>query len=596
MKYRLYLISLAILIAACDKNQVEQSEVDFNLESGLVRSQQEWVEKTLSDLSIREMAGQVVLEWTAGNYFAIESDSHEEEVKVVKSGIGGLWIMGGHPYEKAARTNELQKHAKVPLLIIGFEELGKKLFTNERDKWWLRSGGTDLPPAMAYGAIGDTVAAKEAGKIIGLESRAIGIQIIATVLSVPLSLKLKNQLYRAFGDDPIMVAQLGSAFIEGAQESGVIVSSGFFPGGGGIDIDPHIKLGIDRSDKQTHDSIHFVPFRAAIKTGTNMIMTSHFATPSLTGLDTLPVTLSPKITKILREDLGYNGILITDAMDMGGITNNYDFIEAAILAFKAGNDIILGTSSIRFADTLAILVEKGEIPLEQLETSVRRILELKAKLGLNHNRMVDLYDINTVVGNRTHQLNADSAAARSIVLLRDKHTNVPLDTINSSKVLSITYEREDNKSAGNVFNKVLRNHIKSVDAVRVFPSSDHSIYQRLAKKSLTVEQVILSVYSRPLSSFKGQDKTTKPLIQLVENLQATGKDVIIISFGELEVLNDLPELGTFMMAWSGQDVMQRAAAKAVLGITPISGRLPINLLPFHKTGDGFKRTNTRQGL
>ncbi len=594
MKSILIYLSLTFLFSACNsQNEAEQTKGNISLKTTLDKHQQEWVENTLSELSIREMAGQVVLEWTAGNYLAVESDSYEEEVEVVESGIGGLWIMGGHPYERAARINELQKHAKLPLLVLGFEGFGKKLFTNERDKWWLRSGGTDIPPALAYGAIGDTVAAKEAGKIIGLEDRAVGLHSTEAVLSVPLSLKLKNQLYRTFGDDPIMVAQLGSAFIEGAHESGVIVSSGFFPGGGGIDIDPHIKLGIDRSDKQTHDSIHFVPFKAAIKTGTNMIMTSHFATPSLTGLDSLPVTLSPKITRILREDLGYNGILITDAMDMGGITNNYDFIEAAILAFKAGNDIILGTSSIKFADTLAILVEKGEITEKRLKASVRRILELKAKLGLNHDRMVDLYDINTVVGNGTHQLKADSAAARSIVLLRDKYTNVPLDTINPNKVLSITYEREDNKSAGNAFNSVLRNHIKSVDAVRVSPSSDASIYQRLTKKSQTVDQVILSIYSRPLSYSKGQDKTSKSLIQLVEKLQATGKDVIIISFGELEVLNDLPELGTFMMAWSGQDVMQKAAAKAILSITPIAGSLPINLPPFHKRGDGLERESTR---
>jgi len=590
MKNLFTIFLLSMLFTACDSNnKAKLSKENLRLKTTLDKNQKDWVEKTLSELSIREMAGQVVVEWTAGNYLAVESDSYEDEVKVVKSGIGGLWIMGGHPYERAARINELQKHAKVPLLVLGFDELGKKLFTNERDKWWLRSGGTDLPPAMAYGAIGDTVAAREAGNIIGLEAKATGLHSTATVLSVPLSLNLKSQLYRSFGDDPIMVAQLGSAFIEGAQESGVIASSGFFPGLGGIDIDPHFGLAIDLSDKQTHDSIHFVPFRSAIKTGVNMIMTSHFAAPGLTGLDTLPVTLSPKITRILREDLGYNGILITDAMDMGGITNNYDFIEAAILAFKAGNDIILGTSSIKFADTLAVLVEKGEITEKRLKTSVRRILELKAKLGLNHNRMVDLYDINTVVGKRTHQLKADSAASRSIVLLRDKYTHVPLDTINSNKVLSITYEREDNRSAGNEFNKVLRNHINSVDAVRVSPSSDHSIYQRLAKKSQAVDQVILSVYSRPLSSFKGQDKTSKPLIQLVENLQATGKDVIIISFGELEVLNDLPDLGYFMMAWSGQDVMQRAAAKALLGITTISGRLPINLPPFHKRGDGLQR-------
>lgn len=584
MKNLLALLLLSILFTACDSNkEAKLSKENPGLKTTLDKNQKEWVEKTLSELSIREMAGQVVLEWTAGSYLAIESDNYEDEVKVVESGIGGLWIMGGHPYERAARTNELQKHAKVPLLVMGFEELGKKLFTNERDKSWLRSGGTDLPPALAYGAIGDTVAAREAGNIIGLEAKATGLHSTATVLSVPLSLKLKSQLYRSFGDDPIMVTQLSSAFIEGAQESGVIASGGFFPGGGGIAVDPHFRLGIDRSDKQTHDSIHFVPFREAIKRGANMIMTTHFAAPHLTGIDSLPVTISPEITRILREDLEYNGILITDAMDMGGITNHYGFIEAAILAFKAGNDIILGTSSIKFADTLAVLVEKGEIPEERLKTSVRRILELKAKLGLNNDRMVNLYDINKVVGNRSHQLKADSAAARSIVLLRDKNNQVPLDTSNSNNVLSITYGRQEIKSAGKAFNSSLRNTIKSINVARISPSSDTSVFQRLTTKSELVDRVIIGLYNTP----------SKALIQFVEKLQVTGKDVIIISFSELEVLNYLPDLNTLLMSWSGQDVMQRGAVKALLGITPISGRLPLNLPPFHKRGDGLDREITR---
>lgn len=584
MKNLLALLVLTILLTACSSNnKKKQTMTNISLKTTLDKSQHDWVEKTLSELSIREMAGQVVLEWTAGSYFAVGSEGYEEEVKIVESGIGGLWIMGGHPYERAARTNELQKYAKVPLLVYGADGLGHKLYTNEMDKSWLRTGGTDMPPAIAYGAIGDPIAAKEAGRIIGLEARAIGLHCTEVVLSVPLSLKLKNLVSRTFGDDPIMVAQLGSAFIEGAHESGVIATSGFFPGGGDIAVDPHFKLGIDRSVRQTHDSIHFVPFRAAIKKGTNMIMTSHFSSPSLTGLDSLPVTISPEITRILREDLGYNGVLITDAMDMGGIRNNYDFIEAAVLAFKAGNDIILGTSSIKFCDTLTALVEKGEIPKERLKNSVRRILELKAKLGLNNNRMVDLYDINTVVGNKTHQLKADTAATRSIVLLRDKNTKVPLNTIDSNKTLSITYTGGDNNSAGNTFNSVLHKHMKTVDAIKVTPSSDTSFYKRLTERCQSVDQVILSVYSKP----------SKSLNQLIENLQAVGKNVTLISFGEWEVLNILPEIETLMMAWSKQDVMQRAAAKSLLGLTPISGRLPINIPPFHKTGDGIGRERIR---
>jgi beta-glucosidase-like glycosyl hydrolase len=282
-------------------------------------------------------------------------------------------------------------------------------------------------------------------------------------------------------------------------------------------------------------------------------------------------------------------------MAMGGITNNYEFTEAAILAFRAGHDMILGPSPIKFADTLAILVENGKIPFEQLETSVRRILILKAKMDLHKERMVNLDEINKIVGHRDNQKTADSAASRSIILLRDQHSYVPMDTMKTKKVLSIMYDNDSKFSDllyhGNEFNQILRDHNRSVDVVNISPSSDPSTYEQLKQKSGNMDQVILSIYLRPELGTRVQDEISEPLIQFVESLQSAGKKVIVVSFGELEVLSYMPKLGTFMMAWSGQDVMQRAAAKAILGINPITGHLPINLPPFHNRGEGLIRTS-----
>lgn len=598
MKNILICLSLTILIVACNnQNKAKESEVNLNLKNTLDKTQIEWVERTLSELSVRELASQVVMDWCGGGYTPIDSENFDYEIKVIESGHGGVWFMGGGPFERTAKTNELQRHANIPLLVTGWEGLGKKLLQIAEYRYWARGGGTDLPPALAFGAIGDPVVAKEIGKILGTELRALGDHIAGTP-EVNVLLNLDNVLHnRCFGDDPEQIAQLSSAFIAGIHEVGVLAFTGFFPGAGSIGIDPHIELAIAQDDRQTFDSIHFVPFRTAIEAGVDIIMSSHIATPGLTGLDTLPATLSPEVTRILREELGFRGVYITDALAMGGITNNYDITEAAILAFKAGHDMILGPSTFKFADTLAVLVENGEIPLEQLKNSVRRILELKARIGLHNERMVSLDKINTIVGRRTHQMIADSAAFRSIVLLRDKQNYVPLDVVNSNKVLSISYERENNMSEiiaiGIEFNRTLRTHVNSVDAVSISPLSDPSIYRKLIEKSENVDLVILSIYLRPELGIIGQDKMSKSFIQFVENIQSKGKKVIVVSFGELEILNDLPDLGTFMMAWSGQDVMQRAAAKAILGIIPISGKLPLNLPPFHIRGDGFVRESTR---
>ena len=592
MKNIFIFLSLTVLFAACNSQEkANQTEVNSNLTTTLDQSQKEWVERTLSNMSISEMAAQVVMDWYGGYYTPVESDEFEREKKEMERGNGGLWLNGGGPYDQAVKSNELGKYAKVPLLVASFKGLGSKLFETAESMKWASGAGTDLPPAMAYGAIGDPQAIKEAGRIVGIENQAIGNHV-AGGREVSVLLNLENVLHnRCLGDDPEQIALLASAYISGVHEVGRLTKTSVFPGAGSLEGDPHVVLPITWEDRQTFDSIHFVPFRAAIKAGTDMIMTSHFATPGLTGLDTLPATLSPEITRILREDLGFEGVLITDAMAMGGITNTYEKFEASILAFKAGNDMILGPPYF-FSDTLANRVEKGEIPLDQLKSSVRRILELKAKVGLHKENMVNLENISTIVGRRSHQMIADSAASRSIVLLRDKNAHVPLDFGSSSKVLSISYEREDNRYASREFNRILGNHVKSVDTERISPSSGPSVYNDLYQQAQNFDKVIFSVYLRPLLGREVQDKMSDSFIQFVKDLQSEDKEVILVSFGELEVLDDLPELGTFMLAWSSQDVMQRAAAKAILGINPISGHLPINLLPFHKRGEGLERKNT----
>lgn len=597
IKHAFFSIILSVLIAACSNNdKASQTQVNLKRVTTLDKNQQEWIERTLSEMSTHELAAQVVMDWYGGNYTPVESDEFDRERKEVEGGTGGIWFMRGGPYDQAAKSNALQKHAKVPLLVTNFEGLGKKLFENAESMVYASASGTDIPPALAYGAIGDPLAVKEAGRIAGKELRAAG-NIVVGGPEVNVFLDLDNVLHnRCFGDDPEQIALLSAAYIEGIHEVGALSQTGFFPGAGSIDTDPHIELPIAWDDRQAFDTVHYIPFRASIEAGTDMIMSSHIATPGLTGLDTLPATLSPEVTRILREDLGFDGVLITDAMAMGGITNSYEKFEASILAIKAGNDIILGPP-FYFADTLAARVEKGEIPIEQLKTSVRRILELKAKVGLHEETMVNLDDLNTVVGCRSHQMKADSAAFRSIVLLRDQQMKVPLNTLITKKVLSISYERKNPINeiipVGREFNGILRQHIDWVKAVRVSPESDASIYQDLRKRSENMDQVIISVYLRPALGVSIQDTISESLIGFVEDLRSEGKEVIVVSFGELRVLDDLPELGTFMLAWSPQGVMQRAAAKAILGISPISGHLPINLPPFHNRGEGLARESAR---
>lgn len=555
-------------------------------ESPLDAEGRAWVERTLSQLTVREMAGQVTMLWTPGNYLSVESDAFEKNVRAIEGGAGGFYMMGGLPHARTAKLNALQSHAKIPLLSIGWG-MGKQFYAAPRDRWIL-GGGTDIPSAMAYGAIGDPSAIREAGRIIGTESRATGVNFIDDDGGGNVLTNLVNTLSnRTYGDDPELSGRLEAAYIEGVHDAGILAYVGFFPGAGDIAVDPHVTLPVVRNDRSHFETIDFVPFRHAIRAGVDVVMTSHFATPGLTGSDTLPATFSAEITRILREDLGFKGLLITDDLSMGGIANTNTGEEAVIKAFKAGNDLLLGVNTSIAGDAIAEAVESGEISRERLVASVRRILEAKARLGLHKNRYASLDDVNKVVGRRAHQRAADEAADRSIVLLRDRKKLVPLADPSDLQVLSITFEIDYNEIAGNQFNVELRQYVKSVDAVRVSPTSDSSVYAELLQRALDADRVVLSVYIR--LDIVQSVEMSDDFVQFARKLLADGRDVVLISFGKLTILDTFPNLDSFMLAWSKQAVMQRTAARALVGVIPITARLPLNLPPHHKRGDGLDR-------
>lgn len=551
----------------------------------------EWVEHTLGELSIREMAAQVIVAWIPGSYVSIDSEEFDRAVERVESGVGGLWMMGGLPHARAAKINALQAHTKVPLLVTA------DALAPGRDAWLL-GRGTELPPRLAYGAIGDPGAAREACRILAVENRAAGANFVMDGDPGNVLTNLDNVLIgRLYGGDPVQVARLTVACVQGTHDAGLLSTVGFFPGAGGVDEDPHVRLPVLRSDRNGLDTIRFVPYRQAIPAGADVVMTSHFAVPALTGSDSLPATLSPEVIRVLREELGFNGLVITDAIDMGALTNTYDHLDAAIQAFQAGHDLLLGPPRFRTADRIAALVESGEIPRERLEASVRRILEAKARLGLHENRTVPLEAVNQVVGRRAHHQAADSAAARSIVLLRDRERLVPLSNPSETRVLSITLAREDTQLntvqepwMGSVFNATLRDHVASVEAERISPATDPSTYEELHRRARQSDYVLLNIYLEPrLGADPYRVELPDPAARFVHQLHAEGRRVVVVSFGFLKVLDRVPDLETFVLAWSGQDVMQRAAARALLGLTPISGRLPVALPPHHTIGDGLSR-------
>src|SRR6202035_5109938 len=382
-----------------------------------------WVDSTLKQMSVEEKVGQLLFTTYHGSFTPTDSAAYAQMMHDVEEPhVGGfinvtqgspLGFLKSQAYPSAVLSNQLQAKSNLPLLIGADFERGTAMRLDE---------GTSFPTAMALAAAGNPKDAYTMGKITALEARAVGIQWIYAPDS-DVNNNPDNPIIntRSFGENPQKVAEYVSAFIRGVQENGGLATAKHFPGHGDTAADSHIDLPVIRADRQRLESLELVPFRAAIAAGADSIMTGHLSMPALEPDSNAPATLSTNIlTDLLRKELGYQGLVVTDAMDMGGITVRYAPGEAAVRAFAAGADALLMPPVPDAAfDALRDAVKSGRISHERLDASVRRILQAKARLELNKNKLVDLNAINEKFGRAPWQKEAQDISDRGVTLLRD---------------------------------------------------------------------------------------------------------------------------------------------------------------------------------
>src|SRR5450755_474094 len=389
-----------------------------------------WAEATLRKMSVDEKIGQLLFTTYHGSLTPTDAAAYAQIMHdVVDLQCGGfinitqaspLGIVKSQAYPTAVLTNQLQAKSKLPLIIGADFERGAGMRLDE---------GTSFPTAMALAAGGKPADAYTMGKLTALEARAVGIQwVYAPVADVNNNPGNPIINTRSFGEDPQRVAEFVSAFVRGVEENGGLATAKHFPGHGDTAADSHIDLPVIRADKDRLENLELVPFRSAISAGVGSIMTGHLSIPALEPDPNTPATLSPHIlTGLLREELGYQGIVVTDAMDMGGITVRYAPGDAAVRAILAGVDALLMPPVPDAAfEALQAAVKSGHISIERLDASVRRILEAKARLGLNRTRLVDVNEINHTLGTVATQNAAQDISDRGITLLRDSPHRLPL--------------------------------------------------------------------------------------------------------------------------------------------------------------------------
>ena len=548
-----------------------------------------WVAQTLKKMSLDEKIGQLFCVWAYGEFLSAESQDYKDLLRdVEEKHIGSfaiqtddspLGIAVSRVYPTAILVNTLQKHAKVPLLIGADFERGVAMRIQE---------GTAFPYEMAVAATGSPQDAYTMGKITALEARAVGVPwIFSPVADVNSNPENPIINTRSFGEDPARVSEFVAAFVRGVEENGGLATAKHFPGHGDTSTDSHLDLPLVSSDLAHINGVDLMPFRAAIAAGAGSVMTAHLAVPALEPDPNVPATMSHNImTDLLRGQMGFDGLVVTDALDMGGITVRYPPGEAAVRSLLAGADILLVPPVLGAAlEAVREAATSGRIPIGRLDEAVTRVLRAKAQLGLDKSKLVDLDALAEKFDRPEFDRAALDIADRGITLLRDDQHILPLDATKRQRVVLVAVSADgDPYPAGNLENEI-RWRLDSLNVVRIDTRFVRADMVKLPSPE-TYDVAIAAIYVR-VADRRGTIGLPADEASVVDKLLAAGKPVVVAAFGSPYLIERFPSAKTWIASFSTVDVSQRAMGRALFGQIAVGGRLPVTIPGVATSGAGF---------
>jgi beta-N-acetylhexosaminidase len=567
---------------------------------------------------MRQKVAQMVWVWTLGDYTAVDAPGYmaiEKQIKELE--LGGIIVSVGGPMDIATKVNALQRAATLPLLVGADLETGAAF--RARGGWFLPNaielgGATSFPYQMGIGATRDPKLAYEMGRVTAEEGRAMGIHMaFAPVLDVNNNPKNPVISARSFGEDATLVAELGTALMRGIQEHGMLATGKHFPGHGDTEQNSHLELSRVNVSRARLDSVELKPFQAAIDAGLRGMMTFHGDLPALDTTHTA-ATLSVKVmTDLLKTQMKFNGLLVTDALDMNGVLGGITMGEATILAVEAGNDVLLMPTDAKVSiEAVVEAVAKGRLSEARINESVKKLLMAKHEFGLHAARYVDVEAVRGKVGTATNQASAREAAAKAITLVRDSLSLVPFKLPRQAKVVSITVSSRVDLSAGRGFDAELRGAYPNLLSLTLTPevvaeatagaaagnaggyriTPDPTILPASVENALAIARgadvVLVSSYIGAATNTASM-VPTKGLPELLTALKSANTKVVLVSFNNPYLQLGLPLTEAHVIAWSPWTASQRAAARALLGRAPITGKLPITLPGVAAFGSGITR-------
>ena len=574
-----------------------------------------WANEQLRKMSLEEKIGQLISVGVNATFLNQDSDAYRTLKHYIEDDkVGGVILFRGQVYESVILVNRMQELAKYPLLISADLEAGAGMRFEDT---------VNFPWNMAVAATGNPEYARRQGEITAREARALGVQqIFAPVVDVNNNSANPVINVRSYGEDPADVARFAVAFTEGTQAAGAIATAKHFPGHGDTAVDSHRGLPEINVGRDRLNTVEFVPFQASINAGVGAVMMGHIAMPQIDATvvkplpenmkskptDTteageiieekaaMPATMSPVIGNILRKDLKFPGMIVTDALSMSGLTIYFTQEEAAVRALEAGADMLLKPADVDASFRgVHDAVKSGRITEQRVEESARKILAAKYDLGLVDQRITSIDMIDHVVGSRDVPALATEIAEHAVTLVRDEDKLVPLKNLKpESRVFNLAVTNGDDRNwIANAFvTRLGRGGVKIETIVLDERSTDQEV-QKAIERAKSADLVIASLYGRVRSGQVLSVGVPEPGARALSALIGARAPIVGISFGNPYLLQSFPGLRTYLVAYGDMPSLQQAVARALLGEIDIGGKLPISLPGLYPRGTGIRVNKTK---
>ncbi len=539
------------------------------------------VDSLLQEMSLRQKIGQLFFIPVNGTFRNQYDQRYLEWKRLIdRYQVGGLIFMAGDIYGQAVMTRELQQRSEIPLWITQDMEFGAAMRVQ---------GTTRFTPAMGIAATRNPQNAYLKGKITAREAKALGVhQIFGPVLDVNNNPENPVINVRSFSADPEMVAEFGNAFIRGVEEEGLLATAKHFPGHGDTDTDSHLALPVMHHNYERLKSIELRPFQIAIESGLRSIMSAHIAFPNISSNPELPGTLDPEILNgILSDSLGFDGLIVTDGLEMQGITNTFSPGEAVIRSLSAGADVMLiSPDEMTAIHEVEMAVKHGRLSEERIEQSVRKILNLKKENGLFENPLPDIHALDYKINTPEHRKISNRIARESVTVLKNENEILPIREIDNQRIVVVSVADDHSGSTGNNLAREMRKYHSNVVFHALDRRTGEEEKENILSDAMNADLLVIGSFIFVRSHQPMQ--LTDDQLSFLRKLEKLDQPSVLIAFGNPYVLQELKDTDAHILAWSGSSHQVINTVPALFGGSNIAGRIPVDIPGLYDPGDGIE--------